>query len=122
MRALTRRLMLTTTLGGVALAATPLRAQTAGDTEWTTYGGHLANHRYAPQDQINADNVNKLEVAWTFKTENLGSRPEFVLQGTPLLIKGKLYCTAGARRDVICLDAATGELLWLHRSPDEGAR
>ncbi len=128
MRALNRRLMLTTTLGGIALAATPLRAQTnvragpAADTQWTTYGGNLANHRYAPLDQIDGENFNKLEVAWTFKTENLGTRPEFVLQGTPLLIKGKLYCTAGAKRDVICLDAATGELLWFHRSPDEGAR
>ena len=128
MRALTRRLMLTTTVGGLALAAAPLRAQTSSqaaapaDTEWNTYGGNLANHRYAPLDQINAGNFDKLEVAWTFKTENLGSRPEFVLQGTPLLIKGKLYCTAGAKRDVICMDAATGELLWFHRSPDEGAR
>ena len=94
MRALTRRLMLTTTLGGVALAATPLRAQTSApaaataDTEWNTYGGNLANHRYAPLDQINADNFNKLEVAWEFSTKNLGTRPEVILQGTPLLIKG----------------------------------
>ena len=107
MRALTRRLMLTTTVGGLALAAAPLRAQTSSqaaapaDTEWNTYGGNLANHRYAPLDQINAGNFDKLEVAWTFKTENLGSRPEFVLQGTPLLIKGKLYCTAGAKLNVI---------------------
>jgi quinoprotein glucose dehydrogenase len=124
MHALTRRLMLSTTIGGLALAATPLRAQSQApaDTEWRSYGGDLAHTRHAPLDQINGENFNRLEIAWQFKTDNLGFRPEVILQGTPLLIKGKLYCTAGARRDVICLDAATGELLWLHRSPDEGPR
>ena len=123
MHALTRRLMLSTTIGGLAMAATPLRAQTMpADTEWRSYGGDLAHTRHAPLDQINGENFDKLEVAWQFKTDNLGGRPEVILQGTPLLIKGKLYCTAGARRDVVCLDAATGELLWLHRSPDEGQR
>jgi quinoprotein glucose dehydrogenase len=126
MHALTRRLMLSTTIGGLAMAATPLRAQSLAqapaDTEWRSYGGDLAHTRHAPLDQINGENFNKLEIAWQFKTDNLGFRPEVILQGTPLLIKGKLYCTAGARRDVICLDASTGELLWLHRSPDEGPR
>ncbi len=40
---------------------------------------------------------------------------------TPLVIKGRLYTTAGFRRDVVCLDAGTGELLWMHRY-DEGER
>ena len=123
MRALTRRLMLSTTAAGVALAASPLRAQTtAPDTEWPSYGGNLGYWRYQPLDQINGENFNKLEVAWQFKTDNLGNRPEFILQCTPLLIKGRLFATAGTRRDVICLDAANGELLWMHRTPDEGPR
>ncbi len=123
MHALNRRLMLTTTLGGIALAATPLRAQPApADTDWPTYGGNLAYWRYKALDQINADNFNQLQVAWEFKTDHLGPRPEFILQCTPLLIKGRLFCTAGTRRDVLCLDAASGEIVWVHRSPDEGQR
>jgi quinoprotein glucose dehydrogenase len=127
MRALTRRLMLTTTAAGVAAVALPFAAEDAraqtmpADTDWTSYGGNLAYHRYKPLDQINAANFDKLEVAWQFKTDNLGGRPEFILQGTPLLIKGRLYCTAGSRRDVVCIDAANGELIWVHRM-DEGAR
>ena len=124
MRTLNRRLMLTTTAAGVAATALPFAAgaQTApADTDWTSYGGNLAYHRYKPLDQINATNFNQLEVAWQFKTDNLGGRPEYILQGTPLLIKGRLYCTAGSRRDVICLDAASGELIWVHRM-DEGVR
>jgi quinoprotein glucose dehydrogenase len=116
MHALTRRLMLSTTIGGLAAAAMPLpvlaQAQPTApaNTEWRSYGGDLAHARHAPLDQINGENFNKLEVAWEFSTKNLGPRAEVILQGTPLLIKGKLYCTAGARRDVVCLDAATGEM------------
>jgi quinoprotein glucose dehydrogenase len=89
--------------------------------EWPTYGGDLGNTRYAPLDQITAANFNALEVAWRFKTDNLGPRPEFNLQSTPLMVKGVLYSTGGTRRAVVALDAATGEQLWMH-SENEGAR
>ena len=89
--------------------------------EWRTYGGDLGHTRYAPLDQINAGNFSKLEVAWRFKTDNLGPRLEFNLQSTPLVVGHRLYSTGGTRRAVVSLDAATGELLWVH-SEDEGAR
>jgi quinoprotein glucose dehydrogenase len=89
--------------------------------EWSTYGGDLGNTRYSPLDQISAENFSKLEVAWRFKTDNLGPRPEFQLEATPLMVKGVLYSTAGTRRAVIALDAETGELLWTH-SENEGSR
>ena len=123
MRALSRRLMLSTTIGGLAAMSLPWGASAApGDTQWPTYGGNLASWRYAPLDQVNAANFDKLEVAWQFKTDNFGPRPEANLEGTPLLIDGRLFATVGSRRDVVCLDAATGEIVWTHRSPDEGAR
>jgi quinoprotein glucose dehydrogenase len=89
--------------------------------EWRTYGGDLGHTRYAPLDQIDADNFSKLEVAWRFKTDNLGPRLEFNLQSTPLVVGNRLYSTGGTRRAVVSLDAATGELLWVH-SENEGAR
>jgi quinoprotein glucose dehydrogenase len=91
------------------------------DTDWRSYAGDNASTRYAPLDQIDADNFNTLEVAWRLKTEAFGARPEFILETTPLVIKGVLYTTVGTRRDVVALDAATGELLWMHRI-DEGER
>jgi quinoprotein glucose dehydrogenase len=97
------------------------RKRAKGDTDWQNYAHDLANTRYSPLDQINAANFNDLEVAWRFKTDALGPRPEFVFEGTPLLINGVIYSTAGSRRDVVALDGATGELLWIHRE-DEGAR
>ena len=50
--------------------------------------GDLKGTRYSPLDQINASNFNQLEVAWRFKTDHLGARPEFKLEGTPLMVKG----------------------------------
>ncbi len=89
--------------------------------EWWTYGGDLASTRYSPLDQINKDNFKNLEVAWRFKTDFLGPRPEFNFQSTPLMVDGILYSTAGTRRAVVALDAGTGELLWMH-SENEGKR
>ena len=108
----------------LALAAGPqgrpyAQADTSG--EWRTYGADLASTRYKPFDQINKDNFNNLEVAWRFKTDNLGPRPEFNFQSTPLMVGGWIYTTAGTRRAVVALDAATGEMKWMH-SEDEGKR
>src|SRR5437660_2399508 len=93
----------------------------AKDGEWPTYGADLASTRYRPFDQIDASNFNKLELAWSFKTDSLGTRPEYKLEGTPLMINGVLYTTAGTRRSVVALDAKTGELIWAH-SMREGLR
>jgi quinoprotein glucose dehydrogenase len=91
------------------------------NTVWRTYGGDLRSTRYMPLDQINRDNFDKLEVAWRLKTDSLGPRAEFNYQTTPLVVNGVLYATAGSRRTVVALDAATGEMLWIHRE-DEGKR
>jgi quinoprotein glucose dehydrogenase len=106
----------------VAAATAGVSTQPAGRVgEWTTYGGDLGNTRYSPLDQINAANFSKLEVAWRFKTDNLGPRAEYKLEGTPLMAGGMLYATAGTRRAVVAIEPETGELKWVH-SIDEGAR
>jgi quinoprotein glucose dehydrogenase len=89
--------------------------------DWTHYTADLRGTKYMPLDQINASNFNQLEVAWRLKTDNLGTRPEFKLEGTPLVIRGTLYTTGGTRRAVVALRAETGELLWTH-SEFEGQR
>ena len=89
--------------------------------DWFHYTADMHGSRYSPLDQINADNFNKLEVAWRFKTDNFGTFPEYKLEGTPLAIRGILYTTAGTRRDVIALDGRTGEIVWVH-SMREGKR
>ncbi len=107
---------------------TPVPQQFAGqgqpstrNGEWPTNGADVKFTRYSPLDQVKAENFNKLEVAWRFKTDAFGPYPEYKLEGTPIMVKGVLYTTAGTRRSVIALDAKTGELIWSH-SLREGER
>jgi quinoprotein glucose dehydrogenase len=104
------------------LCTLPVSGQSgAKNGEWRSYGGDLGNTHYSALDEINAGNFSKLQVAWRFKTDNLGPRPEFNFEGTPLMANGVIYSTAGTRRAVVAVDAATGELLWVH-GEHEGAR
>ncbi len=103
----------TAALSGQAPAQNPVSAGTKNG-EWPTYTGDLHGSRYSPLAQINAQNFSRLEIAWRFRTDNLGNRPETKLEGTPLMVHGIVYATAGNRRAVVALDAATGELLWVH--------
>ena len=95
--------------------------QGAPNGEWPSYGGDLGHTRYSALSQINAQNFSELELAWSFKTDNLGPRPEYRYQATPLVIDGVMYTTGGSRRAVVALDARTGEMLWMY-SLDEGER
>jgi quinoprotein glucose dehydrogenase len=111
---------------GVALwtatpAGQPRPVPSTKNGDWTYYTADIRGTKYSPLDQINAGNFKNLEVAWRFKTDNLGTRPEYKLEGTPLAINGVLYTTAGTRRSVIALDGKTGELIWSH-SYREGNR
>ncbi|MBZ5560336.1 MAG: PQQ-binding-like beta-propeller repeat protein [Acidobacteriia bacterium] len=110
----------------VTLLAVRASSQAAGmpstrNGDWTHYTADMRGSKYSPLDQVNGTNFNKLEVAWRFKTDNLGTRPEYKLEGTPLAIRGTLYVTAGTRRSVVALDGKTGELIWSH-SYREGNR
>jgi len=92
-----------------------------GRTEWLYNRGDLASTSYSPLDQINRQNVATLRIAWLWKSDNFGPTPEFYFRVTPLMADGVLYVSAGVRRDVVAIDAVSGETLWLYR-PDEGAR
>lgn len=105
----------------IARSALAAGAEDRANVEWPTYAGNWDASKYRPLDQINASNFNQLEVVWRFKTDHIGNRPEFKLEGTPLEIGGVIYATAGSRRGVIALDASNGELLWVH-GEHEGAR
>ena len=108
-------------IAGAASAAV-VRGQTgAVNGEWRSYGGDAGHTRYAPLSQIDATNFSTVTVAWRFKTDHLGPRPEFNFQSTPLMANGVLYTTAGTRRAVAALDPETGEELWVH-SEHEGPR
>ncbi|EJZ17570.1 membrane-bound PQQ-dependent dehydrogenase, partial [Rhizobium sp. Pop5] len=75
--------------------------------DWTSYGRTTAGDRYSPFDQINRDNISKLDLAWTYRT----GKSEGADQNTPLQIGDTLYTCTPA--DVIAaLDADTGKPRW----------
>lgn len=76
------------------------------NVDWSQYLGGKERDLYSSLDQINLQNVSKLEVAWTYDTGN-----EAEYQANNLIIGGVLY-TPTATRKVIALDAATGKELW----------
>ena len=119
----TKRLISSLIISAGALVTAPLAlGQTGTDVsagDWPEYGGNMGAQRYSPLDQINADNVGSLEIAWRFSTANFGPTPESNATQTPLEIDGILYSTIGATRNVAALDATTGQMLWLWR-PEEG--
>ncbi len=100
-------------LAGAACVALAQQPSTSNG-EWPHYTADLKGTKYSPLTQIDAANFNDLEVAWRFKTDNLGTRPEYKLEGTPLMVGGKLYLTGGTRRSVVRLDAKTGEIDWVY--------
>ncbi len=93
----------------------------AANGEWRFYGGDAGGTRYSALSQIHAGNVKDLAIAWRWKAQNFGRRPEINWEVTPLFANGVLYFTAGTRRDAVAIDAATGETLWMYRL-DEGVR
>jgi quinoprotein glucose dehydrogenase len=86
--------------------------------EWRYLGGDAGHTRSSPLNQINAENFAKLKVAWIFRGDNFGPGVEFTSRSTPVFVNGVLYTVAGQRRQVVAIDAATGETRWTFREPD----
>ena len=77
----------------VALTTWAQTGSTGAD--WLSIGGDPGGTKYSPLNQIDASNVGKLKVAWRWKSENFGARPDFNWEVTPLAVNGKLFFSAG---------------------------
>jgi quinoprotein glucose dehydrogenase len=93
-----------------------LLAAAGNDGDWPVYGHDSGGTKYSPLDQINRQNVARLQVAWTFHTGDMydpkgraGKKSAF--ESTPLFIDGALYVTTPFGR-LIALDPATGAQKW----------
>ena len=110
---------------GLALPAgakVAAKVSTVATLDWRAWRGDLGGTGYSPADQINAGNAGKLQVAWLWSGANFGPAPEARNITTPLMVDGVLFATAGVTRDVVAIDAATGETLWLWRPQENPAR
>ena len=102
-------------------AALSQQGTSVDEGDWPSWAGSWNASRYSPLDQINADNVNDLEIAWEWSTQGFGPGTDFVNPSTPLEVDGILYANVGTTRNVVALDATSGQVLWMYRY-DEGDR
>ena len=78
------------------------------DIEWRKHGLTDSEGRFSPLDEINADNVEQLGLAWYFDYPTHRG-----LEATPLIVDGVIY-TTGSWSMVYAHNAVNGELLWLY--------
>lgn len=96
---------------GKSLGATVLAAVAGAPGEWESFGRTAAGDRFSPLSQITPDNVDKLEVAWTYNTGVVQKGVKSPLQATPIMVGDSLYlCTQ--TNIVIALDPETGKEKW----------
>jgi len=98
-------------------------------TEWPAYGGEAGGSQYSSLHQIDRDNVDRLEIAWSFSTGDVSHDPstevqaqapgqcgqchtsEIKFEATPILAGGRMFVSTPLNR-VIALNPGTGEELW----------
>ncbi|MDP7211045.1 MAG: PQQ-binding-like beta-propeller repeat protein, partial [Vicinamibacterales bacterium] len=104
-------------LGVPAVCSAQLTGVEGG--EWRYLGGDAGSTRSAPLlNQIDASNFSDLEVAWIWQGHNSGGGVEYTSRSTPVFVDGVLFTVTGQRRQVVAIDAATGERLWTFREPE----
>ncbi len=84
--------------------------------DWPVWGGGAENLHYSSLAQVNRGNVNQLQLAWRFDTEEQGG-----LQTSPIIVHGVLYGLTPTQK-VFALEAATGKLLWRFDSGINGSQ
>lgn len=91
-----------------ATATTPPVLSLLPDTQWQLHGNDTGEQRYSTLNQINRDNIDQLELAWSFDMYTRRG-----VEATPLMVNGTLYVTSSWSM-VYALDARTGALKWFH--------
>jgi quinoprotein glucose dehydrogenase len=85
------------------------------EDNWADYLGGPDRNHYSKLDQITAQNVNKLEIAWEYSTPDSGQ-----MQMNPLVIDGVLY-GVDANVQAFALNASTGKEIWRFGDPVKNA-
>lgn len=80
-------------------------------TTWSVYRGDQGNTAYSGLDQINSQNVQQLEVAWTYHTGDAEEGNRSTIQCNPIIANGKMYVTS-PKLKLIALDPASGKESW----------
>ena len=99
----------------VVLIAFPTARAQSADGEWRAYGHDALGSRFSPLASITRDNVDRLAVAWTYRTGEMDvkTRQPTKFEATPLMVDGTLYLSTPFGK-VIALDPETGTERWTY--------
>src|ERR1700747_2619933 len=101
---------------GIAYGNEELLKLSQDPKDWVMATGNYANTRYSKLDQINASNVGKLQVAWTFSTGVLRGH-----EGSPLVIGNMMYIHTPFPNKVFALDLDTQKIKWRYEPKQDAA-
>jgi len=93
-------------IAAVSLSWVLLQAANTGH-DWPAYGGGPMDNRYSPLKQINTANVSRLQVAWTYDTQDGAGDT----QNQPIMVDGTLFGVTPSHK-IVAIDAATGKRKW----------
>jgi lanthanide-dependent methanol dehydrogenase len=105
-----------TAAAGVAQANSDVEKLTANPKNWAMQAGDMYNQRYSQLSQINAGNVNKLQVAWTFSTGVLRGH-----EGSPLVVGDTMYLHSPFPNKVFAIDLNTNKIKWKYTPKQDPA-
>ncbi|NKB35166.1 MAG: PQQ-binding-like beta-propeller repeat protein [Pseudomonadales bacterium] len=109
----------------VASAEPQYRAAGQGTTagDWDAYGADIGSTKYTPLAQINADNINDLEIAWRrpaldeyYVNLNPNQRYSNTWNAAPIVKNGVAYVTNGVGL-VEAFNPGSGETVWVQQPP-----
>jgi PQQ-dependent dehydrogenase (methanol/ethanol family) len=101
---------------GSALANQELAQLSANPNNWAMQAGDFSNQRYSSLQQVNANNVNKLQVAWMFSTGVLRGH-----EGSPLVIGDTMYLHTPFPNNVFAIDLETQKIKWKYAPKQDPA-
>ena len=100
----------------LVLANAELEGKMANSANWAAQAGDMYNQRYSKLDKINAGNVGKLQVAWTFSTGVLRGH-----EGSPLVVDGTMYIHTPFPNKVFAMDLDTQKIKWKYEPKQDPA-
>ena len=88
-----------------------LKSGSKNGDEWVSYGANWAEQRYSPLNQINASNISRLGLAWTYDIPVAPGNYQAHQEATPLIFNGVLYSIT-PWSIVYAVDLKTHQELW----------
>ncbi len=82
---------------------------------WPRSHGNHSSNKFSLLDQINSNNINSLDLAWTYKFSKKG-----VVPGNAIFFEGKIYVSSPGK-SLIALDALSGKKIWERNTEGKAA-